>query len=75
MSGHTVVAVFEKIVSVIIVILLSCLDLFAGDVLLQVSNQTSDQHLALWCPLCVFEQYLFKLTGSSLASLLTMLSR
>lgn len=41
MAGHTVVAVFQKIVSVVVVILLSCFDLFAGDVLLQVSNQKS----------------------------------
>lgn len=31
----TVVAVFEKIVSIIIVILFSCLDLFRGNILLQ----------------------------------------
>lgn len=79
MAGHTVVVVLEKIVSVVVVILLSCFDLFAGDVLLQVSNQNQAHYLALWCDLCTFffflKRYLYKLTGSSLASLLTMLSR
>lgn len=37
----TVIAVFEKIVSVIVVILLSCLYLFRGDVLLRVWNKNS----------------------------------
>lgn len=53
MAGRTVVAVFEEIVPVIVIVLLSCLDLFTGNVLLQVANQTWDQYLALWCPVCV----------------------
>lgn len=40
MAGRTVVAVFEEIVPVIVIVLLPRLDLFTGNVLLQVSNQT-----------------------------------
>lgn len=53
MAAHTVVAVLEKIVPVVVVILLSCFDLFAGDVLLQVSNQNQDHDVAHWCVLCI----------------------
>lgn len=40
MAERTVVAVFEEIVPVIVIVLLSCLDLFAGNVLLQASDGT-----------------------------------
>lgn len=39
MAGRTVVAVFEKVVPVVVVVLLPRFDLFRGDVLLRASNQ------------------------------------
>lgn len=80
----TVIAVFEKIVSIIIIVLLSRLDLFRRDVLLHVWNRNYDQHFKFFCGhhavffegnLVVKKKKKKILTGSSLASLLTMLSR
>lgn len=58
-AGHTVVAVFKEVVSVVVIVLLSRFDLFAGDVLLQVANQNHTHYLASWRRSCAVFLALF----------------
>ena len=76
----TVIALFEKIVSVV-VIFFTRLDLFRRDILLHVGNENLDVSVCASRRLFSRYEYCFLklkkhiLTGSSLASLLTMLSK